>query len=279
MIEFLLAIPILTAVLCFFMNQKRAIEIVSTMGAGALLVGVLLFVFKVLYEGPIYEGALFMDALSAYVILIVAFMVLIGAIYSVGYMGHEFEEKQFGLGRLPNKPSKETETERTLHGLAEKNGVPFISLRKKFPELAAAQLAYGFSNTRLNWGRWEPLRPPGSGRTPVQRSASGGPPVIFTSSRYLVFLAGTLLLLGLVPGRDVKKRFLAMASCFFYAAWDWRYLGLLLAISVIDYCAAARIAHTHREPERTGCGSASSRTWACLGISNTATSLSRTSTL
>jgi alginate O-acetyltransferase complex protein AlgI len=66
--------------------------------------------------------------------------------------------------------------------------------------------------------------------------------VIFTSSRYLVFLAGTLLLLGLVPGRDVKKRFLALASCFFYAAWDWRYLGLLLAISVVDYCAAARIA-------------------------------------
>ena len=82
------------------MNQKRAIEIVSTIGAGALLVGVLLFVFKVLYEGPIYEGALFMDALSAYVILIVAFMVFIGAIYSVGYMGHEFEEKQFGFGRL-----------------------------------------------------------------------------------------------------------------------------------------------------------------------------------
>ena len=55
----------------------------------------------------------------------------------------------------PNKPSKETETERTLHGLAEKNGVPFISLRKKFPELAAAGLApYGFSNTRFNWGHW-----------------------------------------------------------------------------------------------------------------------------
>lgn len=66
--------------------------------------------------------------------------------------------------------------------------------------------------------------------------------MIFTSSRYLVFLAGTLLLLGLVSGRDLKKRCLAAASCFFYAAWDWRYLGLLLAISVIDYCAAARIA-------------------------------------
>ncbi len=66
--------------------------------------------------------------------------------------------------------------------------------------------------------------------------------MIFTSARYLLFLAGTLVLLGLVPGREVKKRCLAAASCFFYAAWDWRYLGLLLAISVVDYCAATRIA-------------------------------------
>ncbi len=66
--------------------------------------------------------------------------------------------------------------------------------------------------------------------------------MIFTSSSYLVFLGGTLLLLGLVPGREAKKRLLAAASCFFYAAWDWRYLGLLLAVSVIDYYVAARIA-------------------------------------
>jgi hypothetical protein len=55
----------------------------------------------------------------------------------------------------PSNPTKETETETALHGLAEKHGVPFISLREKFPELAAAGHApYGFSNTRFNWGHW-----------------------------------------------------------------------------------------------------------------------------
>jgi hypothetical protein len=55
----------------------------------------------------------------------------------------------------PSNPAKETETEKTLHGLAEKYGVLFVSLREKFPELAAAGHApYGFSNTRFNWGHW-----------------------------------------------------------------------------------------------------------------------------
>ena len=55
----------------------------------------------------------------------------------------------------PAHPSKETETEKALYGLAEKYGVQFVSLREKFPELAAAGHApYGFSNTRFNWGHW-----------------------------------------------------------------------------------------------------------------------------
>ncbi len=100
MIELLLAIPVATAILCYLMQGRRGIEAISTIGAAALFVAVLLFVYRVMVEGPIYEGALFMDSLSAYMLLIVAFMVFIGAVYSVGYMGHEYEEKQFGLGRL-----------------------------------------------------------------------------------------------------------------------------------------------------------------------------------
>lgn len=82
--------------------------------------------------------------------------------------------------------------------------------------------------------------------------------MIFTSSRYLIFLAGVLLLLAVVPGREVKKRLLAVGSCFFYAAWDWRYLGLLLTISVIDYCAAARISASNSRATR--------RNWLALSI-------------
>lgn len=68
--------------------------------------------------------------------------------------------------------------------------------------------------------------------------------MLFTSTRFIVFLAITLVVLALLRHRDHKKHALAVASCFFYAAWDWRYLGLLLTVSVIDYVAASRIAAT-----------------------------------
>lgn len=63
----------------------------------------------------------------------------------------------------------------------------------------------------------------------------------FSSPRFLIFLVLLLLVLHLVPDRETKKRVLALASCLFYAAWDWRYLGLLLLVSAIDYTAAWKI--------------------------------------
>jgi alginate O-acetyltransferase complex protein AlgI len=66
--------------------------------------------------------------------------------------------------------------------------------------------------------------------------------MLFSSPRFFVFLAATLVALWVVRGVDRKKNVLALASCLFYAAWDYRYLGLLLAVSVIDYLCAAKIA-------------------------------------
>lgn len=65
--------------------------------------------------------------------------------------------------------------------------------------------------------------------------------MVFSSPRFLLFLVVVLVVLALLRGLQGKKNFLAVASALFYAAWDWRYLGLLLAISVIDYWAADRI--------------------------------------
>lgn len=63
----------------------------------------------------------------------------------------------------------------------------------------------------------------------------------FSSPRFLVFLAILLGVLSVIPGRSFQKRVLMVASCAFYAAWDYRYLGLLATVSVIDYFAANRI--------------------------------------
>jgi alginate O-acetyltransferase complex protein AlgI len=68
--------------------------------------------------------------------------------------------------------------------------------------------------------------------------------MIFSSPRFLIFLAVTLLLLAIPWRHGVKKRLLLVASCVFYAAWDYRYLALLFTVSVIDYWCAARIAAT-----------------------------------
>ena len=67
--------------------------------------------------------------------------------------------------------------------------------------------------------------------------------MVFSSLRFFVFLYVVLVLFGVWRSGSVRARkvVLAFASSLFYAAWDWRYLGLLLAISVIDYVCAARI--------------------------------------
>ena len=68
--------------------------------------------------------------------------------------------------------------------------------------------------------------------------------MIFSSPRFLIFLCVTLAVLAVPFGHAIKKRILLVASCVFYAAWDYRYLALLAAVSVIDYVSAARISRT-----------------------------------
>src|SRR5262245_9180760 len=66
--------------------------------------------------------------------------------------------------------------------------------------------------------------------------------MLFSSPWFFAFLAVILAWLALPWSVRAKKRWLALASCFFYAAWDYRYLALLLFISAVDYGCAARIA-------------------------------------
>lgn len=65
--------------------------------------------------------------------------------------------------------------------------------------------------------------------------------MVFSSLRFFVFLALILAFLALPISLRKKKIGLCIASCVFYAAWDYRYLVLLLLISGIDFYCAARI--------------------------------------
>ncbi len=85
--------------------------------------------------------------------------------------------------------------------------------------------------------------------------------MIFSSPRFLGFLAALLTLLWAPWWTTTqRKRVLLVASCLFYAAWDVRYLGLLGAISVIDYAVANRIAATEEEPKR--------RAWLLVSVAS-----------
>jgi alginate O-acetyltransferase complex protein AlgI len=69
-----------------------------------------------------------------------------------------------------------------------------------------------------------------------------------------VFLAGflPLALLGWwgLRRKNLRLAFLTVASWFFYAWWDWRFLPLMLTTTTVDYVAALAIARSDEERRR-----------------------------
>src|SRR5690606_25116799 len=47
-----------------------------------------------------------------------------------------------------------------------------------------------------------------------------------------------------------RKLFLLLASWFFYAQWDWRFVGLLIASAILNWGVAALIARTDTSVKR-----------------------------
>lgn len=72
--------------------------------------------------------------------------------------------------------------------------------------------------------------------------------MIFNSSVFFFFFVAVLFLYWstiLLPAtRRVQNVLLLFASYFFYGWWDWLYLGLILASTIIDYVVARRLAVT-----------------------------------
>ena len=73
--------------------------------------------------------------------------------------------------------------------------------------------------------------------------------MVFNSVHFLVFFAGVYALYRLLPQRW-QNWLLLLASYYFYAAWDWRFLGLLLASTIIDFCCGLYIASRDSRPQR-----------------------------
>lgn len=57
----------------------------------------------------------------------------------------------------------------------------------------------------------------------------------FVSIEFALLLAALLILFALIRTASLRKLILLSVSCFFYAYWDWRFLGLLAFVTVLDY--------------------------------------------
>jgi len=72
--------------------------------------------------------------------------------------------------------------------------------------------------------------------------------VVFTSLHFVVFFAVVYTAYRALPHRGQNWLLLA-ASYYFYAAWDWRFLSLLVGTTIVDYAVARAIAAAD-EPAR-----------------------------
>lgn len=73
--------------------------------------------------------------------------------------------------------------------------------------------------------------------------------MIFNSFVFWVFFAGVLALYWRLPLRG-QNRLLLVASYVFYGYWDWRYLGLLAASTVVDYFVGYYLVRISEQKQR-----------------------------
>ena len=73
--------------------------------------------------------------------------------------------------------------------------------------------------------------------------------MLFNSLAFAIFLPLVLVVFRLLP-RALRNSFLLAASYFFYGCWDWRFLGLILLTTTVDFWAGNRIAASPHERVR-----------------------------
>src|SRR5579862_7189677 len=67
--------------------------------------------------------------------------------------------------------------------------------------------------------------------------------MVFNSLHFLAFFPIVYAIYRVLPHR-AQNVFLVGASYYFYAAWDWRFLGLLIGSTVVDYAVGRYLERT-----------------------------------
>ncbi len=92
MIEYILLVPLLIAGLCYPLKRRALVEAVATLGSVITLAACLVLSYEVFTHGTLDEDLLYMDALSAYVLMLVALVGLLAGLYSITYLRRELAE-------------------------------------------------------------------------------------------------------------------------------------------------------------------------------------------
>ncbi|MDQ3343033.1 MAG: hypothetical protein M3524_05615, partial [Actinomycetota bacterium] len=75
--------------------------------------------------------------------------------------------------------------------------------------------------------------------------------MLFPTIQFALFFLLVLVASWLSMPRPVRwKPFMLAASYLFYAAWDWRFLGLLFGVTVASQVGAVAIHHAATEQSR-----------------------------
>lgn len=85
--------------------------------------------------------------------------------------------------------------------------------------------------------------------------------MLFNSINFACFLPAVFLLYWFIPRRDIRLQniLLLLASYFFYAYWDWRFLFLLIFSTLLDYYTGIKIDDSQNHSQK--------RFWFWLSIS------------
>src|SRR5688572_8468827 len=65
----------------------------------------------------------------------------------------------------------------------------------------------------------------------------------FVSIEFLILFLVLFAMLAIFKQPLIRKLTLLFASCVFYAWWDWRFLGILAAVTLLDYYISKLLAN------------------------------------
>ena len=74
--------------------------------------------------------------------------------------------------------------------------------------------------------------------------------MIFTDWIFFVFFAVAFSVYWVIPYNRTRKLWLLACSAVFYAAWDWRFLGLVLLVIINTYATTLLVHRTDSQTSR-----------------------------